>query len=66
MYLSWRIRKVIARPNIRLLNSDPIHIKGIDKASEEEVKLLGVCIDSGLRYKIKLGTKGLKAVIALR
>ena len=55
--------------NVRLLNSDPISIKGIDKAPEEEVKILGVRMDSCLRYKnhkTKLGTKGLKAAMALR
>ena len=55
--------------NVRLLNSDPISIKGIDKAPEEEVKILGVRMDSCLQYKnhkTKLGTKGLKAAMALR
>ena len=55
--------------NVRLLNSNLISMKGIDKAPEEEVKILGVRMDSCLRYKnhkTKLGTKGLKAAMALR
>ena len=34
--------------NVRLPNSNPISIKGINKAPEEEVKILGVRIDSYL------------------
>ena len=55
--------------NVRLLNSNPISIKGINKAPEKEVKILGVRMDLCLRYKnhkTKLGTKELKAAIALR
>ena len=34
--------------NVRLLNSNPISIKGIDKAPKEEVKILRVRMDSCL------------------
>ena len=55
--------------NSRLLDADPINIKGIAKTPQQEVKILGVLMDSGLRYKnhrTVIGTKGLKAAMALK
>ena len=55
--------------NSRLLDTNPINIKGIAKTPQQEVKILGILINSGLRYKnhrIIVGIKGLKAAIALK
>ena len=55
--------------NARLLKNKPINVKGADKALQQEVKILGVLIDSCLRYKdhkAKIGIKELKAATALK
>ena len=55
--------------NARLLKDEPINVKGANKASQQEVKILGVLMDLCLRYKdhkAKIGTKGLKAAMALK
>ena len=55
--------------NSKLLDTDPIDIKGTAQSPQQEVKILGILMDSGLRYKTHrtvTGTKGLKAAMALK
>ena len=55
--------------NVRRSEVIPINIKGTDMAPQQEVKILGVLMDSSLRYKshkTKISTKGLKAAMALK
>ena len=55
--------------NSRFQSSNPISIKGIEVSPCKETKILGVLMDSELRYKNhikKVSGKGLKAVLALK
>ena len=55
--------------NSRLLDTNPINIKGIAKTPQQKVKILGILMNLGLRYmshRIIVNTKGLKAAMALK
>ena len=55
--------------NIRLQSSTPLYIKGVEVRPQEETKILGVVMDSELRFKNhikKMSIRGLKAVLALK
>lgn len=53
----------------RQLPTVPLHVNGATVAPAPEVKILGVILDQGLRFKSHIGkaaNKGMKAVLALR
>lgn len=53
----------------RQLPAVPLHVDGATIAPAPEVKILGVILDQGLRFKSHIGkaaNKGMKAVLALR
>ena len=53
----------------RQLPAVPLHVNGATVAPAPEVKILGVIIDQGLRFKSHIGkaaNKGMKAALALR
>ena len=55
--------------NPRLRSDKPLNIKNIDIPPQNEIKILGVVMDSKLRYKSyvkKISSKGLKAALALK
>ena len=55
--------------NAKKQSTTPINIKGVDVALRNEIKVLGVILDSALRFKNHIKNaliKGLKAVLTLR
>ena len=55
--------------NPRLQSTTPLDIRGVEVRPQEETKVLGMVIDSELRFKNhikKVSIKGLKAVLALK
>lgn len=56
-------------PRQRQLPAVPLHVDGATVTPAPEVKILGVILDQGLRFKSHIGkaaSKGMKAVLALR
>ena len=55
--------------NPRLCSDKPLNIKGVDIPPQNKTKILGVVMDSKLRYKShikKISSKGLKAALTLK
>ena len=55
--------------NPKLRSNKPLNIKGADIQPQNETKILGVVMDSKLRYKNhvkRISNKGLKAALALK
>ena len=55
--------------NPKLRSDKPLNIKGADIQSQNKTKILGVVMDSKLRYKNhvkRISNKGLKAALALK